>query len=183
MRWLINSSKKHTDAHKQRHKHFFALLSFFFLSHTQAAGWVVAALTQVRLMLMCVLEWDDDVAPKDLRRNMVKLPCKCCVSAHGHVCVCACVWKCVCSVASSAFYPHALSKHNKHGWIHLSSFEAYDTSMCICCTLISLSQYTYQFYHHIILSVHCHGCYLYYVLFFTIFKYKICSFLHLVSSG
>lgn len=57
------------------------------------------------------------------------------------LCVCSktCPYVCVskkvcCLVGSSAFYPHPLSKHNKHGWIHLSSFEAYDTTMYVACT-------------------------------------------------
>lgn len=29
-----------------------------------------------------------------------------------------------CSVASTAFYPHPLSRHNKRGWMHLSSIQA-----------------------------------------------------------
>lgn len=83
------------------------------------------------------------------------------------LCVCsqACMCGRVCCFAASFdFYPHPLSGHNKHGWIRLSGFEEYDTSMFMCCTLTSLIHilcihevaYTpYQYYQHIIfLSVY-----------------------------
>lgn len=95
---LLIQAKTHrrTQARAQRYLNtYLTLLSSVFLSQlhtrthkhscTKAAGWVVA--TQVRLTVMCVLEWDDDAPPKDLKRNMMKLPCKCYVSAHRHVCV------------------------------------------------------------------------------------------------
>lgn len=42
---------------------------------------------QLSLTLICVLDRDNDAPPEDLRRNMMKLTCKCYVSAHRHVLV------------------------------------------------------------------------------------------------
>lgn len=107
-------TSKDINTHIQYCTHLFlSSPSFYFQSYThtrtQAAGWVVAVHTQVRLTLMCVLKWDDDRAQRSQEKYGVASLQALCVCSQA--CACVCVWS---SVAPSAFF--SPSKHNKHEW-------------------------------------------------------------------